>query len=193
MAVLLLIAFPPTPSMAKEALPRYTVDGPLPEDLTHLSLVVPPPSGGIVLASESVREDTLLGAVLDSQMIPALEQAGPPEDRLSQLTEIVDQAQVALESSGRKDDDSYFGLLPVEAHLRISFFRTLAGLIACAEEAPILKRLAALEVLREHASSPPPIGFPPETPGLFWTIGAKEQVLQNIDARVAQLSKEGSQ
>ena len=70
------------------------------------------------------------------------------------------------------------------------FFEVLAGTIASAHQAPEADRQAALSSLRELAVAPPPIGFPPEEKGLFWTVGAKEYALEAIDARIAQLSGE---
>ncbi len=59
----------------------------------ELQITLPPPSGSIARAYDSVREDVLLSTHLDSRMIPE------------------------LEASGRKDDDSYFGFPPEEKGL----------------------------------------------------------------------------
>jgi len=186
--MLVTVAFLPGIATAQQALPHYTVDETLPADLTHLRIEAPLPHGVVVLAYESVRGDVLLGPILSDEMIPALERAGPPEERLTRLTEIVALARKALEDSGRKDDESYFGLLPVETHLRTTFFQTLAGRIVSADDATIPQRTAALKRLRDLTEVPPPVGFTAEDEGLAWTLGARQSAQEAIDARSGQLS-----
>jgi hypothetical protein len=134
-----------------------------------------------------VRADADLGKFLDSAIIPALESAGDPADRLRAMAGAIQQARMAFASSGRGPNLSFNGLDPVETDLRVAFFVALSAKVASHVESPRETRLAALQGLLALVHADDPVGVPGPKDTEPWNATARVTAETEIEVQIEKL------
>lgn len=159
----------------------------MPAEPTHRAIDLDPPYYPWQEAYERVRADPILGAALKDEMIPALEAAGPPEERLRTMGEAANAARARYAAQGQQADFTFQGMDPVEVDLKVVFFRDLAAAIAADSSLSTEAKREALESLLPLVEAESPVGLPAPDERVPHTQTARLTAKTMIEAKLEAL------
>ncbi|HLP92146.1 MAG TPA: hypothetical protein VK184_26595 [Nostocaceae cyanobacterium] len=142
-------------------------------NLTHLPVRLSLPYYPWAEAYKIVRADSDMGPYLDQQMIPALERAGDPAQRLTNMANAATQARLAFAETRREPDFTFAALDPVEVDLQLAFIVALSKKIAEAPQVSVEEKITALRELLTIVKADYPVGIPEPSDFAPWTATAR--------------------